>query len=303
MRGWILFAEEATKLKPETYEIDRFVKEAKASKIDIEVIHPNQIDLIVPGDDPKSVLLDEKAVTLPDFILPRLGAGTTYFALAVIRHLEGLGVYSLNSSRSIETVKDKLFTQQILAANDLPVPKTMLVKFPIEADVVEKQLGFPVVIKPISGTQGHGVYLSEKKIKFNDIMQLVNSTSGDPNIILQQFIQNSYGRDLRVLVVGGRVVGCIERKASKEGFKANFSSGGTMSPFTLTPEIEWLATKTASILGLEVAGVDLLFDGSHFKVCEANSAPAFEGAEKCLKNLNMPKEIFDFIRVRLGVFS
>lgn len=301
MKGWIFYHEGITKIKPEDYEIQRFLEEAKAQEIDLQLLNPSQIELIVPGGDPKNILIDGQPAPLPDFILPRMGSGTTYFDLAVIRHLEKLGVYSLNSSQSIDTVKDKLYTHQILAAHNIPVPKTILAKFPIDVEIVDQYLGFPVVLKPISGTQGHGIYLSEKKEKFNDIMQLISAAGGKPHIILQQYVMKSRGHDLRVLVVGGRVVGCFERRAAKGSFKANISSGGTAHPYKLTPEIEWLAVETCRILGLEISGVDLLFGDGHFKVCEANSSPAFQGAESCLPHLNMPKEIFNFIRIHFGI--
>ena len=114
MRGWIIYKDSANKLKPETYEINRFLAVAKEQNIDLEVYSPDQFDLTVTREDDRSILIDGNKVSLPDFVLPRMGAGTTYFALAILRHLERLGVYCVNSSSSIDTVKDKLFAQQIL---------------------------------------------------------------------------------------------------------------------------------------------------------------------------------------------
>lgn len=198
MRGWILYKETATQLKPELYEIQRLLDAAKADNIDLQVYAPDEFDLTVTREDNKSILLNGQPVELPDFIIPRMGSGTTYFALAIIRHLERLGVYSLNSSRAIETVKDKLFSQQLLAEKNLPTPKTMLVKFPVDIELVQSHLGFPVVIKTLSGSQGSGVFLSHKPREFDDLMQLIEATNKNANIILQEFIANSHGRDLRV---------------------------------------------------------------------------------------------------------
>lgn len=114
MRGWILYKETATQLKPEWYEIERLLAAAKADNIELEVYAPDEFDLTVTREDNKSILLNGQAVELPDFIIPRMGSGTTYFALAIIRHLERLGVYCLNPSKAIEIVKDKLFSQQLL---------------------------------------------------------------------------------------------------------------------------------------------------------------------------------------------
>ncbi len=287
-------------MKPEAYEIKRFLEVASENGIEMQVFRPDQFDLIVTQEDRKSISIEGETVSLPNFLLPRMGAGTTYFALAVIRHLERLGVRSFSPSQSIDTVKDKLFTQQILAENNLPVPKTMLVKFPVNVDLVEKYLGLPVVVKTLSGSQGIGVFLAESKSNFEDLMQLIEATNGKANIILQEFISSSKGLDLRVFTIGGRVVACMERKAREGSFKANYSRGGLVSRFEVTPEIEWLASETSRILGLDIAGIDLLFGGEHYRVCEANSSPGFEGLEKCCQ-VNIPQEIYDFIRIRCGM--
>lgn len=301
MLGWILYKENETEIKPEMYEINKLVEMAKDENIEIKVLKPEQIDLIVTQEDRKSILIDGKATALPDFLLPRMGAGTTYFALAVIRHLERLGVKCFNSSTSIDTVKDKLFTHQILAENNLPVPKTMLVKFPVDIELVENKIGFPVVIKTLSGSQGKGVFLSNDRKSFLDLMHLIEATNSKVNVILQEFIKDSYGRDLRVFTIGGKAVACMERVSGNEGFKANFSAGGTVKEYEITPEIEWLSSETSRILGLDIAGVDLLFDGEHFKVCEVNSSPGFEGLETA-SNLNIAKDIFHYLKIRLGMF-
>ncbi len=301
MRGWIIYNDSANRLKPETYEINRFLEVAKSEDIELEVFSPDQFDLTVTSEDDKSILIDGNRVSLPNFVLPRMGAGTTYFALAILRHLERLGVYCVNESSAIDTVKDKLFAQQILAEKNLPTPKTMLVKFPVDVQLVEKQIGFPVVVKTLSGSQGSGVFLSKSISEFDDLMQLIDATSPTANIILQQFVKSSHGRDLRVLTIGGRAVACIERNSNGDSFKANISAGGAGKAHPITPEIEWLATQTSNVLGLDVAGIDLLFDEQHFQICEANSSPGFEGVEAAL-DINMAKEIFHFIRIRLGIF-
>lgn len=300
MRGWILYKDSASGIKPEAYEIDRFIKVAKEQNIEMEIFKPEQFEIIVTRDDRKSVLVDGKVLPLPDFLLPRMGAGTTYFALAVIRHLERLGVHTFNTSQSIDIVKDKLFTHQILAEHNIPVPKTMLAKYPIDVDFVEKHIGFPVVVKTLSGSQGSGVFLAEKKSNCEDLMELINAYKSNANIILQEFIQSSRGQDLRVFTIGGRAIAAMKRISKDDNFKANFSRGGLVEPFELTPEIEWLATETSRILNLDIAGIDLLFDGEHFKICEANSSPGFEGIEKCC-DINIAEEIYHFIRIRSGM--
>jgi len=303
MKGWILFKQRLEDMPPTVYEIPRMVAAAAELGIEVTVVTPEQLEIIVTRDDRKSILVDGKVTPLPDFLLPRMGAGTTYFALAIIRHLERLGVTVLNSSTSIETVRDKLFTQQILAASNLPVPNTMFAKFPVDVDLVERTLGFPVVLKTLSGSQGSGVYLSENRKNFEDLTTLIESTKPGANIILQEFIADSRGRDLRVFVVGGRTVACMQRSASDGGFRANVARGGTTSPYPLTPQIELLALESARILGLDIAGVDLLFDGDHFKICEVNSSPHFKGLEAAHPELNIAEEIYRYVRARLGRFD
>lgn len=298
MRGWILYKYAQKDLWPDAYEIHRLIETAAKLNIELLVVRPEQIDLIVTRDDRKSILLDSKLVALPDFLLPRTGSGTTYFGMAVIRHLERMGVRTFNSAESIDTVRDKLYSQQILAGNNIPVPRTMLAKYPVNVDLVERCIGFPLVIKTISGSRGKGVYLSEDKASFNDLMTLIHSTDPTLNLVLQEFIQTSKGRDLRVFVLGGKPIACIERTSRDGNFKANFSTGARVKEYAMTPEIEWLAIETARIFGLDIAGIDLLFDGDHFKVCEANSSPGFQGIESCCST-DIAKAIYAFVRGRL----
>lgn len=297
--GWIIYKSHDLELKPELYEVNRLIEEAKAHGIELIVLKPEQIDLIVTKEDRKSILVDDKPTALPDFVLPRMGAGTTYFALAVIRQLERLGVPSFNNSDGIDTVKDKLYTHQILAQSNLPVPKTMLVKFPVDIALIEKHIGFPAVIKTLSGSQGKGVFLVKDKQSCKDLFQLLEITNAQISIIIQEFIETSFGRDLRVFTVGGRVVACMERKSNSDDFKANYSLGGIVNNFPISPEIEWLAVEVTRLLGLDIAGVDLLFDHDHYKICEVNSSPGFQGIESCC-NVNIPKEMYTYLKLRLG---
>ncbi len=299
MRGWILYKHSKAELPETAYEMHRFLQMAEDQNITLEVVKPEEFELIITRDDEKSVLLNGRVTALPDFLLPRMGSGTTYYASAIIRHLERLGVQVINTAHSIDTVKDKLHTQHVLAASNLPVPKTMLAKFPIDVDLVERQLGFPVVIKTVSGSLGLGVYLSETRENFEELVNLIESTKPNANIILQQFITSSRGRDLRVIVVGGRAIGCMQRQATNGSFKSNISRGGSATRYPMTPEIEMLAIEAARILNLDVAGVDLLFDGGdQFKICEVNSAPMFAGMESCHEDLNVSNEIFRYVRMR-----
>jgi RimK family alpha-L-glutamate ligase len=130
-------------------------------------------------------------------------------------------------------------------------------------------------------------------------MELIYSNNTKANIILQEFIEKSRGTDLRAFVLGGRVIGCMQR-TSETSFKANFSKGAKVEPYALTPEIEWLATESARLANLDIAGIDLLFDDDGYKICEANSSPGFKGMEKAIGQ-SVAEDILDYIILKTGV--
>ena len=299
MKTWLLYRTNEAAVSSEAYEINKLVACLRKRGADVGVFAPEQFELVTTRDDQRSVLIDGAQVDIPDVLLPRMGASTTYFALAVIRQLERLKVTTFNSAAAIETVKDKLFAHQLLAQHNLPIPKTMLAKFPVDIKLVGKTLGFPLVVKTISGSQGSGVFLCEDERKFNELMQLVRATQANANLIFQEFVAASKGRDLRLLVIGGRVVAAMERRAKDGGFKANFSIGGEALAWKPDRQAEWLALESARILGLDIAGIDLLFDDDGYKVCEANSSPGFEGIESCC-DVDIAEEIVEFLQLRLG---
>ncbi len=303
MEGWILYRKPDTHISADIYEMDRFKAAAREMGIDLRIIPPEDFEITVFPDDRKRVIINGEVTPIPDFIIPRMGAGTTYFALAVIRQLEKLGVYALNGSVTVESVKDKLYTQQILAQENIPMPQTMMAKFPVDINLVMQHFSFPVVIKTLYGAQGKGVFLAKDEDEFQKYVDLVFAMNNEASFIIQEMISESFGRDLRVFTVGGRVVACMERSsADPDGFKANFSQGGKVRAFPVDEEIEWLATTISRLFDLDVAGVDLLFDKTGYKVCEVNSSPGFRGIESACP-VRIPEEIFHYIRVRLGNFS
>lgn len=298
MKGFILCKTKESDLKPKkNYSVLRLVEAAEKAGHTLKVLTPEQFELVVTRSDRKSILIDGISQPLPDFIIPRMGSETTYFGLAVIRQLEHLGVYSCNTSSSIEAVKDKLHVHQILAQSNLPTPKTMMLKFPADIEAVKREIGFPIVVKNIVGARGNGIYLSDSEDRFLDLMHLIYSHNQQANIILQEFVAPSSGKDLRVFILGGEVVACMMRK-SKSGFKANYSLGGTVEPYDLPEEAKWLAKETARLMKLEIAGIDLLFDNGGFKICEANSSPGFEGLEQ-VAGRHVAEDIINYITTKL----
>lgn len=157
MRGWIRFHRDLDPAIPEVPEVFRFQEAASAMGIDLAILHPHQFELIVGGDEDWTVNYQDRPIGRPDFIVCRTGAETDYYTLALLRHFERRGVRLVNGPATIERVADKLHTLQILSRAGLPIPRTILGSFPVDVDLVERELGFPVIVKTLKGTRGAGV--------------------------------------------------------------------------------------------------------------------------------------------------
>ena len=295
LSGWIIHKKELG----ENHEVQRLVDEFKKQQVDIRVVNPKEVDIFVDRDDRKSIIVGGVPSKLPDFVLPRTGSGTTYFIKAIIRHLERLGVTLINGSESIDAVKDKLYSQQILGQSNLPVPKTMLVKHPINLKLVEDNIKYPMIVKTLSGSYGSGVFMVEDRKQFRQLMKMAELTKPSYNIIIQECIQDSLGKDLRVLVVNGKVVGCMMRQSVDGDFRANITRGGEAIPYQVDEDIEWISGECSRLLNLDIAGVDLLFDDGNYVICEVNSAPGFEGMEKFTK-VNVAEKIVNYVVKKIG---
>lgn len=300
MRAWLFFHREVAANVPEAAEVVRFQSVARRLGVDLRVLQPQAFDLIVASGGEWSAVYRGKLLDKPDAIIPRTGSETSYFTLAVLRHFERQGVVLVNGASAIEAVADKLHTLQILGAGGFPIPKTILGKFPVDVDVVERELGFPVVVKTLRGTRGNGVLLCANREQFNDLANLLDGASPGADFIFQEYIEASHGRDVRVVVVNGRVVAAMERRATDGGFKSNLSLGGHATPFNAPPELEALAIDVSRALGLDVAGIDILLDRDGYRICEANSSPGFQGLEKAC-GVSVPDAIFAGLRERHGV--
>jgi len=284
----------------EDFESQRLLATFAAAGIEAKAVHPTKFDIVVHACHKGKIRYDGELVKLPDLVLTRTGSGTDYFAAAVVRQLEKLGVIVVNSSYSIELVKDKMATHQQLVKHMIPTPKTMLLHFPVKTQVIKEEIGFPCVVKVITGSYGKGVHLCENRKQFESTMELIDNLGSKKILIVQEFVAATNGKDLRVLVIGGKVIGAMRRSAPEGDFRANITSGGTGEPFPLTDEIEHLARETARVMGLDIAGVDLLFDTNGYKVCECNSAPGFEGFEKYVQ-VDVAQAIVNYVRMRLNL--
>jgi len=269
-----------TKLDRNEYESTRLVESFAAKGIEARMCHPDDFDIIVDRDIHKGIKYKGEDLELPKLVLVRLGAGILPFQLAVVRHFEQAGIPCINGSLPIETVKDKLRSSQILSRSGIPIPNTMMVRLPIDDGLVETNIGFPCVVKVVTGSYGEGVYLCERKRDYKKLMEFVDNLGNKKTMIVQEYLGERPGEDLRVLVIGGKVIGAMRRTAPEGDFRANITNGGTGENFEVTEEIDYIARKTARSLNLDIAGVDLLFDKRGFRVCEANSNPGFIGFER-----------------------
>lgn len=294
MLGWIFFQRDLDPALPEVPEILRFQETAAARGIELHVLKPHNFDIVAAPEDGWSVHYEGHSLARPDFILCRTGAETDYFTLAVLRHFERRGVRLVNGPETIDLVADKLHTMQRLARAGLPIPATILGKFPMGVDVVEEELGFPLIVKTLRGTRGTGVLKCEDRSQFEDLAGLLESADAKADFLFQHYVRSSHGRDVRVLVIGGRVIAAMERRSPAGHFKSNVSLGGVGIAYTPTGEMADLAARAADTLGLEIAGIDILFDNEGYRICEANSAPGFQGLERAC-SVDVPKAIFDWI--------
>lgn len=301
MRCWLFFNRDLAPGVPEAHEVMRFQETARALDIELHVLKPAEFDLVVDSHDGWSAIYKGREVSKPDLIIPRCGAETAYFTLAVLRHFERQGVAIVNGPVAIESVADKLHTLQILSRAGLPVPKTILGKFPVDVGLVERELGFPVVVKKLKGTRGNGVVLCQDRAQFDDLANLLDGANSGADFLFQQYIKASHGRDVRLLVIDGKIVASMERRATDGGFKSNISLGGAALPYDPPPEMAALAIRVAHELDLDVAGIDILFDADGgYRVCEANSSPGFQGLERAC-GVNVPETVFWAMARRFGL--
>ncbi|EFC38533.1 predicted protein [Naegleria gruberi] len=239
---------------------------------------------------------DGKIVELPNVIINRCGAKITYCEMALLRFLESFEqCLVLNSSKGMEISKDKLVTMQTLARKRISIPKTIAATFPLTRfEWIEQKLGgYPKVLKKTNGSQGKGIILIKDRNQLQDLNEIISTSN---NWILQEFISNSSGKDLRIIVMGDMVVGSMMRKSTNGNFKANFHQGALCEKFPMNEELERLARLTTKECHLDISGVDILLDHENvYKICEINSSPGCEGFEQAhCGEINIGRETIEF---------
>ena len=220
----------------------------------------------------------QKPLSDYDAILPRIGASITYFGTAVVRQFEQMDVFTANTSSGIANSRDKLRSLQILSKHHIGIPKTTFVRDRKDVlPAIERVGGAPVIIKLLEGAQGRGVVLAETQKAAESVINAMKSLNA--NLLVQEFIKEAAGKDLRCFVIGGKVVSAIERTAAVGDFRSNIHQGGSAEPVRVRPEERKLAIAATRALGLDVAGVDIIRSERGPLLLEVNSSPGLEGIE------------------------
>ena len=262
---------------PRLYSTRRLADEANALGCSVEILDPMKLSVTV-GNDGRRILHEGWNVEV-DAVVPRIGYSITEHGVAIARQFERMGTYVANSSDGINNSRDKLHATQVLSANHIPVPTTALVRDWRDVERAIRQVGgVPCVIKVPEGTQGSGVFLAHTEREASEIAWKVLETSN--RVLVQEYIKESHGRDIRVLVVGGKVVAAMRRRAHGREFRSNFHLGGSVEKVDLPADFARIACKAARLLGLDIAGVDLLESARGPLLLEVNSSPGLEGIEK-----------------------
>ncbi|MFD2824903.1 30S ribosomal protein S6--L-glutamate ligase [Leeuwenhoekiella polynyae] len=260
------------------YSTARLVEAAKKRKHNVEVIDPLKCDLIIEKKKP-SVYYKGRYLSETDAIIPRIGASITYYGTAVVRQFEMMGCFTTTESQALVRSRDKLRSLQILSRARLGLPKTVFTNYSRDvAEIIDHVGGAPLIIKLLEGTQGLGVVLAETKNAAESVIEAFNGLQA--RVIVQEFIKEAKGADIRAFIIDGQVVGAMKRQGKEGEFRSNLHRGGTAEVITLSDEEENAAIKAAKAMGLGVAGVDMLQSARGPLILEVNSSPGLEGIEK-----------------------
>jgi len=273
------------------YSTRRLVEEGFKRDLDISVLDPLKFGLTI-GNDGVEILHRGEPVAF-DAAIPRIGHSITRHGVALLNQFEQLGMYSANTGDSIRKSRDKLLASQILAKNGINIPTTAYVRDLHDVETaIERVGGLPCIIKVSEGTQGQGVFLRHT---LQESLNLVEALllSGKA-VLIQQYIAESHGKDIRALVVGDRVVAAMRRRARGREFRSNFHLNGTVESVELDDEYINAARRAARVMGLNIAGVDLLEGADGPLVLEINSSPGLQGIEAA-SGVNVAGEIIDFL--------
>jgi len=284
---------------PQLYSTRRLVDEADAAGMIVEIVDPLETSLVL--DDRQGQVIHQGWPLDVDAVIPRIGYSVTTEGVRVVRQFERMGVYVANGADAIMRSRDKLTASQILSQKGIPVPKTALVTSWRDVErAISRVGGVPCIVKTSQGTQGDGVYLVRS---IRHAKELVYRLLAERNTILvQEYIRESHGKDIRVIVVGGKVVAAMRRVSNGREFRSNFHLGGRVESIDLPDEYAKVAIDAATHLGIEVGGVDLLEGRMGPILLEVNSSPGLEGIEKA-SGVNVAAHIIKMISKRHKIQS
>ena len=259
------------------YSTQSIVDAARRRNHYVRVIDHMACDLVIESGKSK-VLFNNQPIEKTDAVIPRIGSTATIYGAAVIRQFESQGIFSTLHAEPLLKARDKLSCLQILGSQGIGVPKTVYVSNPLTMSyLLDDMEPYPIIIKLVSGTQGMGVILAENKSNAESILEAFYTTR--EKVILQKFIREAKGADIRAFVVDGETVAAMKRQARPGDFRSNLHRGGTAEKITLSSQEEETALRSVEILGLKIAGVDMLKTHSGPMVLEVNASPGLEGIE------------------------
>lgn len=277
---------------PTCYSTRRLREAAETRGHEVKVLDTLKFAIDLEQGQP-DLYFKTKRLSTYDAVLPRVGASITYFGTAVVRQFEQMDVFCANSSHGISNSRDKLRSLQILSRHHLGIPRTTFVRDKRDVlPAIQRVGGAPVIIKLIEGTQGIGVLLAESQQTAEAMIELLQSQK--QNVLIQKFVAESKGKDVRALVVGDQVVAAMRRVAQGQEFRSNIHRGGRSERVELDDHYRETAVRAAQILGLRVAGVDMLEGKDGPQIMEVNSSPGLEGIETCTQ-LDVAGTIIDYI--------
>jgi len=281
---------------PNSYSTRRLVEAAKQRDHTVKVLNTLKFAIDLQQGVP-DLYYRQKVLSTYDAVLPRIGASITYYGTAVVRQCQEMDIFCANTSAGITNSRDKLRSLQILSRHHIGIPRTTFVRDKKDVlPAIERVGGAPVVIKLIEGTQGIGVLLAETINAAESIIELLQSQK--QNVLIQKFVAESKGKDIRAFVVGDRVVAAMRRVAQGQEFRSNVHRGGVAEGVDLSEEYVETAVRAAQILGLRVAGVDMLEGKSGPQIMEVNSSPGLEGIETCT-GMDIAGSVIDYIAAQV----
>lgn len=283
---------------PKLYSHQRLLEAGEARGHEIIMLNTLHCYMNICASEPTVHYRGGKILEHVDAVIPRIGANNTFYGTAVLRQLEVMGTYSLNDSLAIVRSRDKLRSLQLLSRKEVPMPVTGFAKSPLDTDnLIELVGGAPLIIKLLESTQGEGVVLAETRKAAHSVINAFKQL--DANILVQEFIQEAAGTDIRCFVIGDRVVAAMQRTAKPGEFRSNVHKGGTVEPVELTEEEKQIAVKATKVMGLDVAGIDLIRSKRGSLLLEANSSPGLEGIEKAT-GLDIATMIIEYVESEVG---